>query len=297
MLEESTSVPSIWASMFSWCTPAVLFLFLNLIVGTIFITSGFLSNKSGDTEQQKQPDSPHRLARSPSLLQRLKSINLRNYRSQEPITGFEKSPHLDVDSQSFCFQQTPEPEQKPQDFRSRSPSVFQGLKSINFSNYLSQEPTSDFPEKAPKSDAHYPPGQTHEQDQPEIEEEEEVKEEKQQIQEEEQTIDEVYSKLKEAGVTRTKSDTKPASGEAPTKLPRKIKKSASAKSAFSHFEEDDIVESRRPQTARASKAKVSEEDDKGVDAKADDFINKFKHQLKLQRMDSLSGIVEAENEA
>ncbi|GKV00138.1 hypothetical protein SLEP1_g12880 [Rubroshorea leprosula] len=284
MLEESMSVPSIWASMFSWCTPAVLFLFLNLIVGTIFITSGFLSNKSGDTEQQKQPDSPHRLARSPSILQRLKSINFRNYRSQEPITGFEKSPHLDVDSQSFSFQQTPE--QKPQTLRSRSPSMLQRLKSISFSNYISQEPTSDYPETAPKSDTHYPPEQTYEQDQPQIEQEEEVNEEKQQIEEEEQIMDQVYSKLKEADVKRTKSDTKPASGEIPTKLPQKMKKSASAKSAFSHSEEEDIVESRRPQTARASKAKVSEEDDEGVDAKADDFINKFKNQLKLQRIDS-----------
>lgn len=90
---------------------------------------------------------------------------------------------------------------------------------------------------------------------------------------------------------RTKSDTKPASGEVPTKLAKKIKKSTSAKSAFAHFEEDDIVERFRPASTREYKAKVSddEEEEEGeVDAKADDFINRFKQQLKLQRLESIT---------
>lgn len=88
-------------------------------------------------------------------------------------------------------------------------------------------------------------------------------------------------------MTRSKSDTKPTSGEAPARLSRKMKKSASAKSAFAHFEEADIVESRRPATVREGRAKVTEADDE-VDARADDFINKFKYELKLQRLDSIS---------
>lgn len=85
----------------------------------------------------------------------------------------------------------------------------------------------------------------------------------------------------------------PAAGELPVKLAKKMKKSASAKSAFAHFEVTDIVESRRPATVRVSKTKptIAEEegsgDDEEVDAKADDFINKFKQQLKLQRLDSI----------
>ncbi|KAJ0031026.1 hypothetical protein Pint_12963 [Pistacia integerrima] len=66
-----------------------------------------------------------------------------------------------------------------------------------------------------------------------------------------------------------------------------MKKSASAKSAFSHFEEEDIVETRRPATTKEGKAKVTQVVDDEVDAKADDFIYKFKQQLKLQRIDSI----------
>ncbi|CAN0882030.1 Pathogen-associated molecular patterns-induced protein A70 [Linum grandiflorum] len=71
-----------------------------------------------------------------------------------------------------------------------------------------------------------------------------------------------------------------------------MKKSASTKSAFGHFEEEKIVEARRPATVREQKSnKLNEEEVGGdvgcVDAKADDFINKFKQQLKLQRLDSI----------
>lgn len=104
-----------------------------------------------------------------------------------------------------------------------------------------------------------------------------------------QSLDEVYSIITGGHVNRSKSDTLPASGEVPVKLPAKMKKSASLKSAFSHFEEDKIVEARRPATVRErrSASRATEEDDVEVDARADDFINKFKHQLKLQRLDSI----------
>lgn len=104
-----------------------------------------------------------------------------------------------------------------------------------------------------------------------------------------ESLDEVYSKITGGNVNRTKSDTLPASGEVLVKLPAKMKKSASLKSAFAHFEEDKIVEARRPATVRERRAAAAEaeDDDVEVDAKADDFINKFKHQLKLQRMDSI----------
>ncbi|XP_051137209.1 pathogen-associated molecular patterns-induced protein A70 [Andrographis paniculata] len=85
-------------------------------------------------------------------------------------------------------------------------------------------------------------------------------------------------------VSRSKSDTRPASGEIPTKLPATMRKSASMKSAFGHFKEEDIVisEERRPATATAH-----HDGDEEVDAKAADFINRFKEQLKLQRVDSI----------
>lgn len=76
----------------------------------------------------------------------------------------------------------------------------------------------------------------------------------------------------------------------PGKLAARMRKSASAKSAFSHFGEEeeggDAVEARRPATVREGGVRA-EEDDEEVDTKADHFINKFKQQLKLQRMDSI----------
>lgn len=103
----------------------------------------------------------------------------------------------------------------------------------------------------------------------------------------EQNMDEVYSMLSGNHVSRTKSDTRPSAGEIPTKLTKKMKKSATMKSSFGHFEEEDIVEARRPATVKEKGSAKATDADEGVDAKADDFINRFKQQLKLQRLDSI----------
>ncbi|KAK8597569.1 hypothetical protein V6N13_094972 [Hibiscus sabdariffa] len=275
MLEEPIStVPcSIWTSILSWFTPTVFFVFLNLTIGTIYFTSTLSSNRNGgdgQTQEQENETNP-KLVRSPSVLQRLKSVNFYAYRSQEPVVSYEKTP--DLSDFQFSFQHQISPQQQ----LDRSPSLLQRVKSINLKSYFS-------PEKI-----HYEPA-------------DEVAEvdysnaaEPEAAQADGRTLDEIYSQLKGGEnhhVTRTKSDTKPASGEVPTKLPRKIKKSASVKSAFRHFEEDDIVETRRPATVREGKHKATAEDeeneeDNEVDARADDFINKFKQQLKLQKLDSI----------
>jgi hypothetical protein len=74
-------------------------------------------------------------------------------------------------------------------------------------------------------------------------------------------------------VRRTKSDKAVGAAERPRE---KMKKSASERSAL---EENDVVIRRRETSALG--------DDEEVDAKADDFINRFKQQLRLQRLDSL----------
>lgn len=86
-----------------------------------------------------------------------------------------------------------------------------------------------------------------------------------------------------------------------------MKKSASDKSAFNHFhiEEEEAdnaggsVDSPLNHTAvptvveeveeeeRENAFTVREDQDDGVDAKADDFINRFKKQLQMQRADSI----------
>ncbi|GMI97936.1 hypothetical protein like AT2G26110 [Hibiscus trionum] len=280
MLEEPIStVPcSIWTSILSWFTPTVFFVFLNLTIGTIYFTSTLSSNNNGsDGQAHEQDNEPNpKLVRSPSVLQRLKSINLYAYRSQEPVVSYEKTP--DLSDFQFSFQHQISPQQQQLD---RSPSLLQRVKSINLKSYFS-------PEKTHESYSHYePPAE-------ELSELDAKAAESDATQGEGKTLDEIYSQLKGENhhVSRTKSDTKPASGEVPTKLPRKMKKSASVKSAFRHFEEGDIVEARRPATVREGKYKATAEDeedeeDDEVDARADDFINKFKQQLKLQKLDSI----------
>ncbi|KAJ4708197.1 DUF761 domain-containing protein/DUF4408 domain-containing protein [Melia azedarach] len=324
MFEESVSfIPSIWASVNSWFTPTVLFVFLNLMIGTIAITSSLASTqKQRQQQQQQQQQHQHQqqqqyhdqhaqqFARSPSMLQRLKSINFYNYRSPEPNTNFAQTQGTDAHF-TFHFNREQEREQEQEQDQerrqhqwNRSPSMLQRLKSINLNNYISQE--SSTLDKTQEADTHYSPNQFHEEEhrlpeahqelekaaeqQHQEEEVEEEEEEEDHIQDQEQTLDEIYNQVKGSNVSRTKSDTKPASGEMPKKLPKKMRKSASSKSAFSHFKEEDVVEieARRPATVRESgNPKMTQVDDEGVDAKADDFINKFKQQLKLQRIDSI----------
>jgi hypothetical protein len=175
--------------------------------------------------------------------------------------------------------------------------MLQKIKSINLYSYLSQEsfnPTSTKThENQESTPTHFTSQQIYSQiqehDERLREEEEEDRfqdEENEQIQDQEETFEEIYSKLQGGKLSKSISDTKPTSGEVPKKLPKKMRKSASAKSAFSHFEEEDIVESRRPATVREGKTNT-EVGDTEVDAKADDFIYKFKQQLKLQRVDSI----------
>ncbi|KAH7657504.1 hypothetical protein IHE45_17G026100 [Dioscorea alata] len=92
--------------------------------------------------------------------------------------------------------------------------------------------------------------------------------------------------------TRSQSDARPTAGEMPEKLAPKMKKSASVQSAFAHFEEKEIAPPQLPPPAEAAAAAAvdggdGEEEGGEVDARADDFINRFRQQLKLQRLDSL----------
>ncbi|KAI3454141.1 hypothetical protein Pfo_010804 [Paulownia fortunei] len=280
MFEESASaIPSsIWASMNSWFTPTVLFVLLNVMIGTIVFTSTLANQKQQQNQQQNEPNRP-KIAGSPSVLQRLKSTNFYPYyRSQEP--------------QNLSIHHKPNPE---------SDALFNLEHAQNLetqSHYFFQEVSQEHLQIS-QSHATYLFEQTHEETAQEtqtqfvFEQKDSNLEDFQQAHEEKveenelQSMDEVYSQLKGSHFSRTKSDTEPASGEIPAKLPARMRKSASLKSAFGHFEAENIVEGRRPATVRErGNAKVTEGDEE-VDAKADDFINKFKQQLKLQRLDSI----------
>lgn len=296
MFEESTSfIPSIWASMNSWFTPTVLFVLLNLMIGTIAITSrqGNQQHQQRQQQEEAQDQGYPQLARSPSVLQRLKSINLSNYyRSPQPTTttAFDQTPESNT---HYTLKHTHQQEQQEQPQLTRSPSLLHRLRSVNFYNYLSSD--SNFSQsqtttlhKTQDSDTHYT-FQQHQQQEEELEESDELsQDEDQEEEEEERSLDEIYMQLKGSNVYPSKSDATSTSGEVPTKQTRKIKKSMSVKLASFHYEEEEDInniESRRPATVREGKVSVTEDEE--VDAKADDFINKFKQQLKLQRLDSL----------
>ncbi|KAJ7958360.1 DUF4408 domain protein [Quillaja saponaria] len=295
-VDSVTSMPSLWTSIYSWFTPTVFFIFLNLMIGTIAIASSFGTKKHHDEHQEDthEYNQPQQLARSPSVLQRLKSINFYSYRSQEPHNTFQKPPEFQT---HYTFEQTHIPEvqthEREQLELTRSTSILHRLKSINLYNYFSTEPNSSQSPttvsnglgKAQEMENHYNlPEESYDSEEDVLEKEEE--EVQVQHKEEERPLDEILGQLHGGHVNRNKSDTKSASGEIPTKLSKKMKKSASTKSAFVHLKEEDLVEKRRPATMREGKVSVAEVDEE-VDAKADDFINKFKQQLKLQRLDSL----------
>ncbi|KAM7507528.1 hypothetical protein LguiA_017981 [Lonicera macranthoides] len=310
MFEDSASIPSIWTSMNSWFTPTVLFVLLNVMIGTILFSSSLAhpqEQKEEETHQdqnqnQNQNQNQPKLGRSPSVLQRLRSINFYNYRSQEqqPTALFKQQEQENLEAEThYLFEQT----HQEKTLESQTHYLFE---------QTHQQQTSD-------SDTHYPFEQTHQaktlesntlyffkqQENQETESQNKVTEDQNQETEtqfdeeedgEPQSLDEVYSQLtdhhhfnstkNDTMQASGKSDTMPASGEVPAKLPAKMRKSASVKSSFGHFEESDIVEARRPATVKERRAKVTDGDQE-VDAKADDFINKFKHQLKLQRLDSI----------
>ncbi|OWM63412.1 pathogen-associated molecular patterns-induced protein A70 [Punica granatum] len=317
MLEESVSlVPSVWATMNSWFTPTVLFVFLNLMIATIALTSSL--NKPNHPEEenpQQEQEIPLNLQRSPSVLQRLKSINFYSPRSPPTETHYADDSYGSAPLQETVHENG---EEKPKPFFARSPSiVLQRLRSFSlYSGNSSPEPAAPSPptsdrnrnrslEKPLARRTHLSFEDAREEEEAREQgfragagkEAEEEPEEGEELEghdqfEERSSFDEIYGQLKGNQVLRTESDMKPASGEIPTKLAKKMKKSASAKSAFAHFEEDDIVERVRPFSAREGKAKVSDDDEEEgegeVDAKADDFINRFKQQLKLQRIDSIT---------
>ncbi|XP_019161833.1 PREDICTED: uncharacterized protein LOC109158373 [Ipomoea nil] len=279
MLEEnvssSTMPSSIWESMNSWFTPTVLFLLLNLMIGTIAFTSTLTNQKQQKNQENRQPQQPM-LARSPSVLQRLRSINFYAFSRPQETSHFKSPPDSDnldhthqpqiLESQThYIFGHTHQhtPNQPThyifhQENHQETPTHYH-FQQENHSQFLRNQ------DKPEQTHAHF-----------DAQEEEET--------DELESMDEVYSRLKGKQVNRCKSDTKPSSCEMPARLPAKMKKSASMKSAFKHFgEKVEDVEPRRPATMRERATEVDHE----VDAKADDFINRFKNQLKLQRLDSI----------
>ncbi|CAD6336527.1 unnamed protein product [Miscanthus lutarioriparius] len=255
MLEES--IPALLSAVHGWFTPAVLFVVLNIVIGTIAVTSkAAAASATGGNEEGVAAaagagwEPQHRrLARVPSMaFERLRSFNGR-FAAAAPEPAEAGVVDLDLG-----YKQHPAAAETEKE----GPVVV-------------VEPER---EPEPEHAAH---------------------------------------------MERSRSETA-AEAELP-RLPVRLHKSASDKSAFAHFGAEEVeetvraVEARRPATTRetsrgrrrfpvvepepASESSESESESESefdseeegisggeVDARADDFINRFRHQLKLQRIDS-----------
>ncbi|KAI3709659.1 hypothetical protein L2E82_39425 [Cichorium intybus] len=302
----SMAIASMWTSMATWSTPTVLFCVLNLVIATIYIASNFKSHNHHPHNLQNH------LAGPPSFLERVKSVDLSSfYNTAEShddhsvpydSSGYNSTSHLDrapsllqrvrsIDFSFSSFYTAPagqlhdehqhESEQTHDDSSTqlaRVPSILERVKSIKF--YTESEPniSPGKPSRAPslldrvKSfklpsflDPDHQSGET--------------------VSIHDQRSD-VYPDPQQYPVhdNNVKSDTSKDSGMAPAKnSSTNLLKSSSERRVAESDDDKEDFDRRRPATMKAS-VRVHDE---SVDAKADDFIKRFKQQLKLQRIDSL----------
>ncbi|XP_030953077.1 pathogen-associated molecular patterns-induced protein A70-like isoform X1 [Quercus lobata] len=301
---------TMWAFMASWFTPSSLFVFVNLTIITIFLTSRFTSHRKPHQQEQHQ-----QLVRVPSVLERVSSFNFSLYKfdqpnnpeppvlSEYPTLQHSEPEHVNLDpptqiartpsllerlkSVSVLYRSdstTPEPETyeseehvnpDPPTQIARTPSLLERLKSISVlyrSDSATPEPETDTDE----SEEHVNP------DPPtQIARTPSLLERLKSISvlyrsdsatpEPETDTDESEDEIADPGhehlVRRSKSD---RVGGVVVKPGEKMTKSASEKSTLEKKRETALLGY-----------------DEEVDAKADDFINRFKQQLRLQRLNSL----------
>ncbi|KAL1217431.1 Pathogen-associated molecular patterns-induced protein A70 [Cardamine amara subsp. amara] len=357
----------------SWFTPTTLFLLLNLMIGTIVITSRFGSGSRKHHQQHHDGfgsgHAPAPLARAPSIIDRVKSINFHLYKFPHPETEiFSMTTHHDVIGSDLHVYPDPNPAplqrapslldrvksinmsyfKFPHDvtgsdphshFHSdsnpypaplqRAPSLLDRVKSINMSYFKFQQynpeendyanhtertgfeniPTrmgrvdpidiSKF--KIPEENKPTGPGFNNPIDTPGLTRAPSILERVKSIKlssfyrsdpELDQNPDPNSILHEDHKPTRSKSESKKPVKKK-NKATGKMTKSASDKSGFgfigSHEEAETVesVERRRPDTTRVERTTSFGDGEDCVDAKASDFINKFKQQLKLQRLDSI----------
>lgn len=199
-------LPSTLASIYGWFTPTVIFVLVNLVIGTIAIAS-------------KSSSSHHHQASAPALDEVAAA-----YSGRYLLRSLSRSPSLVLDR----------------------------LRSFNLNRHVVELSPPLEADQAPHLGA---------------------------------TEDEAYDEH-QLHLDRSQSDAHPTGGEMPPKLAVRIKKSASEKSPFAHFEEGEIENAATTLREAADQVENGGGEEE-VDARADDFIYRFRHQLKLQRLDSI----------
>ncbi|TKY54483.1 hypothetical protein E2542_SST18891 [Spatholobus suberectus] len=246
-----------------WLTPSFLFIFVNLVIGTIAIASRF------GAPPKNQPQ----LVRSPSFLQRVRSFNLAHYTHYyqpectqpqlvrtpsllERVTSFNLTLHKHEPTHAETQPENPEPV--------RTPSLLERVTSFNLALHKHE------PARAETQ---------HIQPEPEAERPELVRSPSLLQRIRSTNLSRLYRSDSAHREDPDLSDPGLGSGKA------EMRKSASEKAGSMESEWEEEVERRRPATMRDETTSWTEDEE--VDAKADDFINRFKRQLRLQRIDSL----------
>ncbi|KAJ0560616.1 hypothetical protein HanHA300_Chr06g0213331 [Helianthus annuus] len=290
-------ITSMWESMAAWLTPTVLFCLTNFIIATLFIAS----HKHHDHADGGDSPSLTPFARVSSFIDRARSsVNLSSYTTTQPQHHQQpqpKTPNYSSMSQlaqsiysspelSNSEGSSPSPPKTPNyssmsrlaqsiylspelsnsegsspSQAARTPSLFERVKSIKFSNENVSPVESDSPSQLARVPSFLDRVKSFKVSLP-------------------FNRTENVDTETEHHVIRSKSEKKPAK-----KSLVEMKKSRSeVKIARNEDEEEEEdVDLRRPATTRESRNELDEE----VDAKADDFISRFKQQLKLQRLESL----------
>ncbi|GJX74024.1 BEACH domain-containing protein LvsA-like protein [Tanacetum coccineum] len=278
-------IASLWTSIVAWFTPTILFCVTNIIIATIYIVSNNNTNKHND---HAHSDSISRITRVSSFLSRTRSVNLSSYIptttivTSEPQHNYEyqsnppsytsssrlaqsihQSPSYvaplelsnDYETSSFECEKLPLSDQL-----TRTPSILERVKSIKLSSFYTE------PEHITNSSSR-------------------------QLDRVPSFFDRVKSfKISspftyETPSTQTDHHVIRSKSENTTSVIKKkglvseMKKSRSEMRIADDDDEDD-VDLRRPVTTRESRTFGDEE----VDVKADHFINRFKQQLRLQRL-------------
>ncbi|XP_028077954.1 pathogen-associated molecular patterns-induced protein A70-like [Camellia sinensis] len=180
------------------------------------------------------------------------------FTSKKPLKTHHNNQHPPPPQSEEANQQQHNHQYPPPQQLVRAPSLLQRLRSFEFSLYRSEE--------------HPDQSQTH-------------------IQTRQPDPPQVQAPILDRQVTRSKSDNS-GGGEAPRRPPvGKMKKWKSEKVRVEEEEEEE--RERERETASYGGGGEDEEEGEGegegegVDAQADDFIDRFKKQLKLQRVDSI----------
>ncbi|KAM1155675.1 hypothetical protein ACFX13_027134 [Malus domestica] len=308
MADPSSSL-AMWAWMLSWFTPSSLFLLLNLMIGIIVLSSRYETHKKPEHQQLQQheeqpgPFSSPQLERTPSLLDRVRSINFSHYKFEQPNpeTHYTPPQHADLVN-STGSNRTPSHQLE------RTPSLLDRFRSINFSHYQFEQSTSPEVQSGESAAQHPGSSQTDSNSPVGLARTPSLLERlksmdfpfyrpahadpENKIHEPEASEHEAHdpSSSEKNLVHRNKSN---SGNGARVNQHEKIKKSASENSRLRGGVEGNNNETDiRPATPRVKKTR-SFGGHEAVDAKANDFINKFKQQLRQQRVQAAAETAEA----